>query len=105
VADANIFKVHKPVWDSFSAADRDIVRASAEQAAREHTASTRTGLGAGGDRSSLDELAKRHVKVEELSPQEKAAFGQATRGVYDKWAATTGPELVRLAEAAVKRAA
>ena len=79
VADANIFKVHKPVWDSFSAADKDIVRASAEQAAKEHTRSTPQGLGAGGDRSSLDELAKRNVKVDELTEQEKAAFGRATK--------------------------
>jgi tripartite ATP-independent transporter DctP family solute receptor len=103
VADANIFKVHKPVWDSFSAADKDIVRAAAEQAAKEHTASTRKGLGADGDRSSLDELAKRNVKVEELSAQEKQAFGRATQAVYEKWSATTGAELVKAAEAAVKK--
>lgn len=103
VADANIFKVHKPVWDSFSPADKEIVRASAEQAAKEHTASTRKGLGADGDRSSLDELVKRGVKVEELTEVEKAAFGRATKPIYDKWAASTGPELVKLAEAAVKK--
>jgi tripartite ATP-independent transporter DctP family solute receptor len=103
VADANIFKVHKAVWDSFSAADKDIVRASAEQAAKEHSASTRKGLGSDGDRSSLDELARRQVKVEELSADEKAAFGRATKAVYEKWSATTGADLVRLAEAAVKK--
>jgi tripartite ATP-independent transporter DctP family solute receptor len=104
VADANIFHVSKAAWDSFSAADRDIVRASAEQAAKEHTASTRKGLGAGGDRSSLEDLAKKGVKVEELSDTEKAAFGRATKPVYDKWVATAGPDLVKLAEAAVKKA-
>ena len=103
VADANIFQVQKAVWESFSAADRDVVRASAEQAAKEHTTSSRAGLGSDGDRSSLDELAKRNVKVEELTETEKAAFGKATRAVYEKWAVTTGPDLVRLAEAAAAR--
>ncbi len=103
VADANIFKVHKPVWESFSSADKDIVRASAVQAAQEHTASTRAGLGAGGDRSSLDELVKRNVKVEELTESEKSAFGAATKAVYEKWTANTGADLVRMAEAAVAK--
>ena len=66
VADANIFMVSKSVWESFAPADRDIVRASAEQAATEHTASSRKGV-LGSDRYSSDELKRRNVDVIELS--------------------------------------
>lgn len=103
--DACMFKVHKAVWDTFTAADKEIVRASAEQAAKEHVASTRKGLGADGDRSSLDELARRGVKVEDLNEQEQTVFRRKAQAVYEKWAATTGNDLVRTAEAILKKAA
>lgn len=103
VADANIFIFNKAIFETFSAADRDIVRASAEEAAREHTASTRRGLGADGDRSSLEDLARRNVEVSELSDAEKAAFRTATRPVFERWAAQVGNELVARAEAAIAR--
>ena len=102
VADANIFMVGKPVWESFAAADREIVSASAEQAAKEHTASSRKGV-LGSDRSSFDELKRRNVEVTELSETEKAAFKAATRPVFDKWAQTAGAELVKNAEEAVAK--
>lgn len=102
VADANIFQVGKTVWESFSAADRDIIRAAAEQAAKEHTASSRKGLSA-GDRSSFDELKRRNVDAVELSESEVAVFKTATRPIFDKWARTVGSELVKKAEAAVAK--
>jgi len=106
VADAGIFHLNKGVWDSFSAPDKEIVKACAEQAAKEQIAGSRKGLGAGGDRSALDELAKRGVTVTALSDAEKAAFREPTKAVYDKWAQTTGADLVKKAEAAIaKRAA
>jgi tripartite ATP-independent transporter DctP family solute receptor len=103
VADANIFKVNKTVWDSFAKADQDIIRAAAEQAAREHTASSRKGLGTGGDRSSFDELARRNVQVAELTDAEKQAFRAATKPVHDKWVGQVGEELVKKAENAIAR--
>ena len=103
VADANICHVSKPVWDTFSPDDQAILRSAAEQAAREHTASTRKGLGTGGDRSSLEELARRNVQVEELTDAEKEAFGAVTRPVFEKWAAQTGAELVKKAQQAIAR--
>jgi TRAP-type transport system periplasmic protein len=103
VADANIFKIRKAVWESFSSADRDVVRASAEQAAREHTASSRKGLGTGGDRSSFDELARRGVQVAELTDAEKQAFRAATKPVHDKWISQVGADLVKKAEQAIAR--
>jgi TRAP-type transport system periplasmic protein len=102
VADANIFLLSKAVWESFAAADREILRACAEQAAMEHTASSRKGV-AGGDRASFDELKRRNVDVSELSDGEKTAFASMTRPVFDKWAQTVGAELVKKAEAAVAK--
>jgi tripartite ATP-independent transporter DctP family solute receptor len=104
VADANIFLVSNKVWEGLAPADRDIVGASAEQAAREHTASSRKGV-VGNDRSSFDELKRRNVEVAELSDGEKAAFRTATRPVFDKWAQTVGAELVKKAEDAVAKRA
>jgi TRAP-type transport system periplasmic protein len=103
VTDACMFKVGKQVWDTFSAGDRDILCAAAEVAAKEHVASTRKGT-TPDDKSAFAELAKRGVKVEELRAQERESFSKAAHTVYDKWAATTGTELVRLAEATVKKA-
>src|SRR5262245_61177768 len=100
VADANICLVSKSVWETFAPADQEILRASAEQASREHTASSRKGV-VGADRSSFDELKRRNVEVAELSDSEKAAFQAATRAVFDKWAQTVGGELWRKAEEAV----
>jgi TRAP-type transport system periplasmic protein len=102
VADANIFLISKSAWDAFPVADRDIVRASAEQAASEHTASSRKGV-VGGDRSSLDELKRRSVEVAELTDAEKVAFQTATRPVFDRWARTIGSDIVQKAEAAVAK--
>jgi len=39
--------------------------------------------------------------VTRLSAAEKEAFVKATRPVYDKWAQTIGPDLVKKAEGAV----
>ena len=51
--------------------------------------------------AALAELRKRGVTVTRLTAAGRAAFAAATRGVYDKWAAVAGPDLVRAAEAAV----
>ena len=103
-ADAGIFHVAKPVFDSFSAQDREIVVESAREAARRQIAAARRGLGIGGDtRDSFDELKRRNVEVQELTPAEKAEFARVTRPVFDKWAEQVGRDLVRKAEAAIAR--
>ena len=84
--------------------DRDIVVQAAKEAGQAGNDAARKGLGANGDRSSLDELARRGVEVIDLSPAEKQAFARATRPVYDKWAQTVGTDLVRQAEAAIAKA-
>ena len=104
VADAATFVVAKSVWETFAPADRDLIRECAREAARRQIEASRKGLGQGGDRSSLDELARRGVTVATLSDAEKQAFARATRPVYDKWAQTVGTDLVRKAEAAIRGA-
>jgi TRAP-type C4-dicarboxylate transport system substrate-binding protein len=103
VADANVFQFGKAAFEGFTPADREIIRAAAVQAASEHTASSRAGLGNNGDRSSFDELAKRNVTVAELTESEKAAFQTATRAVFEKWSPQVGTDLVAKAEAAVAK--
>jgi TRAP-type C4-dicarboxylate transport system substrate-binding protein len=105
VNDALIFALSKQVWNSFSAADKQLVRDCAEEAGKQQIALTRKGLGgAGSDRASFDELKKRGVEVTELTAEEKRAFAAATKPVFDKWSQTVGPELVRKAEAAIRAA-
>jgi tripartite ATP-independent transporter DctP family solute receptor len=101
-ADAGIFHVAKPVWESFSKADQDLIADTAKEAAKRQIAATRKGLGLDGDTSSLDEVKKRGVEIAALTLEEKEVFAKATRPVFDKWAATIGADLVKKAEAAIK---
>jgi TRAP-type transport system periplasmic protein len=103
VADAGIFHLGKSVWDSFSDQDKEIVKSAAEQGAKEQIASTRKGLGAGGDRSSIEEVERRGVQVAELTEAEKKAFREPTKAVFDKWAQTVGVDLVAKAQAAIDK--
>ncbi len=101
-ADAAIYHVAKSVWDTFSAADKELVSACAKEAATENIRASRRGLGVlDSDRSSFEELTKRGVATVISTPAEKQAFARATRPVFDKWAAQIGADLVRKAEAAV----
>lgn len=101
-ADAAIYHVAKSVWDTFSAADKELVRACAVEAAAENIRASRRGLGVlDADRSSFEELQRRGVAVVMSTAAEKQAFASATRPVFDKWAAQIGADLVRRAEAAI----
>lgn len=101
-ADAAIYHVAKPIWDTFSPADKDIVQASAKEAATANIRASRIGLGVlDADRSSYDELTKRGVATVQSTAAEKRAFAAATRPVFDKWAQNIGADLVKKAEAAI----
>ncbi|MBR0671021.1 DctP family TRAP transporter solute-binding subunit [Neoroseomonas soli] len=104
VNDPLIFTLSRTVWNSFSDADKQLVRECAEEAGRNQIALTRHGLGLDGGDSSMRELRNRGVEVTVLSTQEKAAFARATRPVYEKWSQTVGADLVRKAEAAIRAA-
>lgn len=103
VADAALYHVAKPVWDSFSKADQEIVAETAREVAAFGIVASRKGLGEGGDNSAFDELKKRGVEVQMLTLEEKAEFAKATRPVYDKWVSTVGADLVKTAEGAIAR--
>ncbi|MGD9945858.1 MAG: TRAP transporter substrate-binding protein DctP, partial [Burkholderiaceae bacterium] len=100
VADPLVFVVNRDVWNSWSPADRDIVRQAAVDAGKQEIAIARKGL-SGSDQSMIKEVEALGVKVTELSEAEKNAFKKAIQPVYDKWAKQIGPDLVKRAEAAV----
>jgi tripartite ATP-independent transporter DctP family solute receptor len=103
VNDALIFGVSKSIWNSFNAADQQLIRDCAQEAARNNIALARRGLGIPGtDDSALVELGRRNVEVTTLTLAEKRVFGEAMRPVYDRWANTVGTELVRKAETAIR---
>ena len=103
VADAGLFHVAKPVWDTFSKEDQEVVREAAKEAAKRQIAAARKGIGVDADKSSLEECKKRGVDVQILSEAEKKAFADAIQPVYNKWAAQIGTDLVKKAEAAVAK--
>lgn len=102
VADAGVFQVSKANWDTFTPADRDLLKATAEEAARDQVAAARRGITA-TDRASFEELARRNVAVVELTAAEKQVFATATRPIFDRYATQVGADLVRAAEAAIQR--
>ena len=102
VADPLIFVVNKNVWNSWTPADREAVRQAAIQAGRENVDKARKGI-AGNDTAVLRQIEASGVTVTQLSPEQRSAFVQATRPVYDKWSRTIGADLVKQAEAAIAR--
>ncbi|WP_374262442.1 DctP family TRAP transporter solute-binding subunit [Zoogloea sp.] len=100
VADPLIFVVNKNVWNSWTPADREAVRQAALQAGRENVDKARKGI-AGNDTAVLKQIEASGVTVTRLTAEQRAAFVQATRPVYDKWARQIGADLVKKAEAAI----
>jgi tripartite ATP-independent transporter DctP family solute receptor len=100
VADPLIFVVNKEVWESWTPADREIVRQAAIDAGKQEIAIARKGLDEPGQ-PLLREIEGMGVKVSRLSPAEREAFINATRRVYAQWKGQIGPDLVNKAEAAV----
>jgi tripartite ATP-independent transporter DctP family solute receptor len=100
VADPLIFVVNKQVWESWTPADREIVRQAALDAGREEIAIARKGLEEPGQ-PLLQDIEKLGVTISRLTPQEREAFVNATRRVYAQWKGTIGPDLVNKAEKAI----
>jgi len=102
VADPLIFVVNKQVWNSWTPADREVVRLAALQAGKENVEKARKGI-AGNDTAVLKQIEAAGVTVTHLTPEQRAVFVQATRPVYEKWAKTIGADLVKQAEAAIAK--
>ena len=100
MADPLIFVVSKQIWNSWSETDRKAVREAAEQAAAENLVAARKGITPGDD-ALLQSIEKSGVTITRLTPEQRQAFKDATRPVYDKWTATIGKDLVKKAETAI----
>ena len=97
VAEFAVFAANNAAWNGWTAEQRAVARDAALVAARELPALARAENDA-----ALLELRKRGVTVTRLTATGRAAFAAVARGVYDRWAAVVGQDLVRAAEAAVK---
>ncbi len=100
VADPLIFVANKEVWESWTPAERKIVKEAAVEAGRQVIQLARKGLIA-PDLSTIAEIEKLGVNVVKLSAGERETFVKATRKVYQKWSNTVGQDLVGKAEKAV----
>lgn len=93
VADPLIFVVNRQVWESWTEEDRAIVREAAIEAAQREIVIAREGV-TPDDPSLLKEIEGHGVTVTTLTPEQHAAFVEATKGVFDKWKKTIGEDLV-----------
>lgn len=100
VADPLIFVVNRDVWNSWTEADREIVRQAAIDAGKAQIEIARKGLADEGQ-PLLKEVEALGVTVVQLTPEERQAFVDATKPVYDKWKSQIGTELVDMAEKAI----
>jgi tripartite ATP-independent transporter DctP family solute receptor len=100
VNDPLVFAVSAKAWESWSPADREIVRQAAIEAAKAEIADTRKGVSAGDDELIKQAIAA-GTKVTVLSAAEQQAFAAATKPVVDKWTPSIGADLVKKAQAAV----
>ena len=100
VADPLIFVANKEVWESWTPADRKIVRDAAIEAGKQVIQMARKGLVA-PDLGMINDVEKLGVNVVRLAPAEREAFVKATRKVYDKWAKQIGPDLVKKSEQSI----
>ena len=100
LADPLVFVVNKQVLESWTPADRELVRQAAIEAGQEQIAIARKGLIEPGQ-PLLKDIAAMGVQITHLSPAERDAFVKATRPVYDKWKNQIGADLVNQAEKAI----
>ena len=100
VADPLIFVVNKDIWNSWTPADREIVKQAAIDAGKEQVVIARKGV-IEADKPLLKEIASHGVTVTQLSPAEREAFVKATRPVVEKWKGQIGADLVNMAEKAI----
>lgn len=100
VADPLIFVVNKEVWNSWTEADRAIVKQAAIDAGKQEIGIARAGL-IEADKPVQKQIEGLGVTVTTLTPEEREAFVKSTRSVYDKWKAQIGAGIVEKAEKAI----
>jgi TRAP-type C4-dicarboxylate transport system substrate-binding protein len=92
-ADVMVFAVRKPVWEGWSAAERDAAARAAEVAVRAADAPA-------AEARALDDLARHGAAVLRLTPAGHEAFRAAVRVVDERWRQAIGTEIVEIAERA-----
>jgi TRAP-type transport system periplasmic protein len=97
VADPLIFAVNQRVWESFTPEDQEIVRQAAIEAGRYGIEEARKGV-TPDDPSLIEDIRGLGVEVVELNEEERQAFVDATRAVYEQWTGRIGEDLVKMAE-------
>ncbi|WP_255482946.1 DctP family TRAP transporter solute-binding subunit [Marinobacterium marinum] len=96
MADPLVFAVSTRVWRQFSPEDQQLLKQAAIDAGKWEIEKSRAELDA-----TLAKIKERGVEVTELTPEQHAAFVDATQSVYEKWAPRIGEELVKQAQDAV----
>ncbi len=94
--DPLVFVVNKEVWNSWTPADREIVRKAAQDAGKQQIALARKPV--------EETILAMGVGITKLTPEQLAEFKKVTKPVYDKWVKQVGPALVKQAEQAVANA-
>jgi TRAP-type transport system periplasmic protein len=89
-ADVMVFAVNQALWNSWSEADRALVRDAAGEAARQARSMAQRLTG----EAALAKLGAQAAVVNRLTPAGKDAFREATRAVYDRWTPIIGADLV-----------
>ncbi|MFP7569470.1 DctP family TRAP transporter solute-binding subunit [Marivita sp. S2033] len=100
VADPLIFAVNQQVWDSFTPEDQEILKQAAVDAGAHGIEVARKGL-TEDDQSLIEEIKGHGVEVVTLTDDERQAFIDATRPVYDAWKDKIGADLVDMAEESI----
>jgi TRAP-type transport system periplasmic protein len=100
VADPLIFVVNKEIWNSWTEADRAIVKQAALDAGKQEIVIARSGL-VETDQPLLKQIEELGVTITKLTPEEREAFVKATRPVFDKWKEQIGADLVGKAESSI----
>ncbi|MEQ8429806.1 MAG: DctP family TRAP transporter solute-binding subunit [Silicimonas sp.] len=100
VADPLIFALNQEVWDSFTPEDQEIVRQAAIEAGAHGIEVARKGL-TDDDQTLLDDIRDKGVTVVTLTEEERQAFVDITRPVYEKWTDMIGADLVKMAEESI----
>ncbi|SEO41981.1 tripartite ATP-independent transporter solute receptor, DctP family [Salinihabitans flavidus] len=100
VADPLIFAVNQEVWDSFTAEDQEILRSAAVDAGAHGIEVAREGL-TEDDPSLIEEIRGYGVNVVSLTEEERQAFVDITRPVYEEWTDVIGADLVEMAEESI----
>jgi TRAP-type C4-dicarboxylate transport system substrate-binding protein len=97
IADAIVFAVRKPVWDTWSEARREAVRSAARRAIEEAAPLER-------DAAAVRQLSRNGVALVRITPAGHEAFRTAVEPVLQRWREAVGADIVERAERAIAAA-